>query len=364
MNRKLFVIASLLTVCIAVALATMPALRSNAQGNRPSNPGHGPAVRQDGSVVAPDGAVFDSQKAFVESGRPCATRHDDDMTIARVDKEVAARKAERTSSGGGDTVSLAAAAGSVTINVYFHVVQSSGTAGVSGTGYFPEIWLDEQIRILNESYAGNGPNAAGAIQLGIGADTPFRFVRASATSAPAGTVIKNGVTYTVNSTWYNAGPSTTAESQMKTALRQGSADDLNFYTNSGGGYLGWATFPWNYAGSPKKDGVVCYWATLPGSTYTPYNLGDTGTHEVGHWLGLYHTFQGGCSGSGDGVGDTPAERSEAFGCPTGRDSCKSSAGLDPIDNFMDYTDDFCMFKFSAGQSSRADSMWSTYRAGK
>lgn len=275
-----------------------------------------------------NGHSWASQKTFIDSGARCGSRHVDEIEMQEVQGAVDRFMSEqrlglRTS-------------GTVTIPVYVHVINNG--AGIAN-GDVPDSQILDQINVLNAAYGGGTGGSA----------TPFVFELVSTDR-------------TTNATWYTMSYGSSAESAAKSALRKGGPEALNIYTaNLGGGLLGWATFPQDYSRTPSNDGVVVLFSSLPGGTATPYNEGDTGTHEVGHWLGLYHTFQGGCRNPGDSVSDTPAERTAAYGCPTNTDSCRKQTGLDPVTNFMDYTDDSCMFQFTIGQSDRMDSQHLLYR---
>jgi len=229
----------------------------------------------------------------------------------------------------------AKAFGGAKIDVYVHVINVG--SGVEN-GDLPKSMIKEQINVLNSAFNGTG----------------FTFNL-------------KGIDRTTNEDWFEVGMDSSAETAMKTALRKGNAGDLNLYSaNLGDGLLGWATFPDGYSWYPQMDGVVSLYTSFPGGTLVPYNLGDTTTHEVGHWMGLYHTFQGGCSNhGGDEVSDTPAESSPQFECVE-RDSCTGTKypGSDPIHNFMDYTDDECIDHFTDGQIARMKKQWVTYRKGK
>ncbi|RAL10785.1 zinc metalloprotease [Aspergillus homomorphus CBS 101889] len=202
-----------------------------------------------------------------------------------------------------------------------------------------------------------------------------------------------GITRHVNDTWAH----NQDEIAMKKALRKGSYSTLNVYfqtdleVSSAGSarvshdgvarqmdalsssVLGFCTLPDPSinASSPRStylnDGCNVLAKTMPGGSLQHYNRGGTAVHEIGHWNGLLHTFEGDtCSSSseGDYIDDTPQQSEPTNGCPAQKDSCPDLPGLDAIHNFMDYSSDECYENFTPDQVQRMRSMWSTMRAGK
>jgi Pregnancy-associated plasma protein-A/IPT/TIG domain len=236
-----------------------------------------------------------------------------------------------------------------TVNVYFHVIRQAAS-GDPADGDIPQAWIDDQIQVLDDAYQGAGA-ATGSV------DTGFRFVLA-------------GTDRTTNAAWYNGLVPGKQEQAMKTALHKGGYWDLNVYSaNLGDFLLGWATFPAKNAKGKTlaMDGVVILDQSMPGGDAdgglnAVYNLGDTLTHEAGHWLSLYHTFQGGCSKKGDQVDDTPAEAAPNFACVDTNSCPKLHPGVfDLIHDFMDYGDDICLDMFTSGQADRMRANWDALR---
>ena len=231
----------------------------------------------------------------------------------------------------------------VTIPVWFHIIdQGSGFAN----GDVPDDMIRAQLRVLADSFSGRTG----------GAGSGFGFELA-------------GVTRTTNATWFKSmAIDFELELHIKHTLRRGGPETLNIYTVDGGPYLGFAYYPsvLTSATYAVLDGVVLDWRSLPGGTFDIYSEGDTAPHEVGHWLALYHTFEGRCSVKNDYVADTPAEFTPALLCPVGRDTCTGTSrpGLDPIFNFMDYTQDSCMYQFTPGQVQRMQAAWAAFRSGE
>ncbi|MGV6814519.1 MAG: M43 family zinc metalloprotease [Phycisphaerales bacterium] len=230
------------------------------------------------------------------------------------------------------------------IPVVVHVIMRT-----NGTGALSDARIQSQIDILNEDFqAMAGTNGA------PGNDGQIEFYLA--TEDPNGNPT-TGITRSTNNTWYNDGGA------YYNTLAWDTNHYLNIYTNSASGNLGYVPdLPQGGIAGSKADRVVILDSTFGrNAPFSPYNLGRTVTHEVGHYLGLYHTFEGGCSNSytsGDRIVDTHSESSPTFGCPGSRSSCGGPA---PFHNYMDYSDDACMWEFTVEQNNRMRCSLLTYR---
>jgi hypothetical protein len=237
--------------------------------------------------------------------------------------------------------------GVIEIPVVVHVLYNTATQNIS------DAQINSQIAVLNEDYqnlnADRTKLPANSFQSVSSTGMNVRFVLARAPIHKS----------TKTKSW-------STNDAMKHSNRGGDdaidpTNNLNIWVcNLGQGLLGYAQFP---GGPLATDGVVILYsafgsrAKYPAGRYvTSYDLGRTATHEVGHWMNLRHIWGddgGACSGS-DLVGDTPNQGRENYGCPSyPHVSCSNGSTGDMFMNYMDYTDDACMYIFSNGQKDRA-----------
>jgi len=235
----------------------------------------------------------------------------------------------------------------ITIPVVVHVVYNTAAQNIS------DAQIMSQMTILNQDFRNTNPDGANvpAVFQSLRADAQIEFCLANID--PQGNPT-TGITRTQTSVTQF---SINNDNVKFTA--QGGKDiwDRNKYLNIwvcnlGGGLLGYAQLP---GGPAATDGVVSTFTGFGnmGTAQAPYNKGRTVTHEIGHWLHLYHIWgddgPGQCTGT-DYCNDTPNQADPYYGCPNHpQTSCGST---DMFMNYMDYVDDACMVMFTPDQKAR------------
>jgi hypothetical protein len=242
----------------------------------------------------------------------------------------------------------------VTIPVVFHVVYATSAENITDAKCI------EQLNQLNFDFAklNRDTNLIPAVFRNFAADTKIQFCLAQ--RDPNGAATTGIIHKATNVTTFNF------DDKVKYTASGGdnawpANSYLNIWTcNLGGGLLGYAQFP---GGANATDGVVILYSAIgsnnsPG-TATPYHLGRTATHEVGHWLNLRHIW-GDANCGDDFVNDTPTQQTSNSGCPSfPHITCSNGTNGDMYMNYMDYTNDACMSMFTVGQTTRMNALFAT-----
>ena len=235
--------------------------------------------------------------------------------------------------GGGDPDPEPDNLGTITIPVYVHVIYNTSQQNISSSQ------INSQIAVLNNDFrkSNSDANQVPSEFAGVAADSEVEFVLAGVTRKSSSTT-----------SWGT-------NDAMKHASNGGvdvitPETHLNIWVcNIGGGILGYAQFP---GGGASTDGVVIspqYFGSQ-GYVSAPFDKGRTATHEVGHYLNLRHIWGDGRCKRDDFVSDTPSSDGPNYGCPSYPTvNCRTN---DMTMNYMDYTDDACMYMFSEGQKVR------------
>jgi hypothetical protein len=238
----------------------------------------------------------------------------------------------------------------IVIPVVFHVLYNTSAQNVS------DAQIQSQLNVLNQDFRKLNADAANtpSVFSSLVADVEISFCLATRTPTGAATtgIIRKSTSVA----------SFGSNDAMKYSAQGGSdawntSKYLNIWVcNLGSSLLGYAQFP---GGPAATDGVVVNFTAFgtTGTAQAPFNKGRTATHEVGHWLNLRHIWGDANCGS-DLVSDTPTHQTDNSGCPSHpkANSCGTSAEMHM--NYMDYTNDACMYMFSNGQKARMRALFS------
>lgn len=268
--------------------------------------------------------------------------------------EIARQRIEQSTAQFIASGQQAASRSTITVPVVFHIIWRTGTPAenISDAQVMTQLdALNKDFSLLNAD-ASKIPVAFKSLAANVG----IKFALAKRTPWGA---LTNGVNHYESSRLTTWGATDDVKNTAKGGIQ---AWDTKKYLNVwvcavGSNILGYAQFP---GGGSATDGIVLDYQCVGvnGTARVPFNLGRTLTHEVGHWLNLYHIWGNGACGD-DMVGDTPSASAASYGCPTFPqvNSCGVTTNAKMTMNFMDYTNDQCMYMFTKGQVSRIQSLF-------